>query len=208
MAKARPALGAWRAALPLILNGQAMQNDCDRFFALTGGPGSGKTTLIEALRANGFATATEAGRGIIRDQMAVGGPALPWQDRALFAELMLSWELRSWRAAHAEPGPVFFDRGVPETMGYLRLCGLPVPDHVTGAARKFRYARRVFVAPPWPEIFIQDEERKQTFDEAERTFRSVTGVYAEFGYDLLPLPLAPVQERLRFIIDQAGLPQT
>jgi predicted ATPase len=182
-----------------------MQNDSDRFFVLTGGPGSGKTTLIEALRAEGFATAPEAGRGIIRDQTAIGGPALPWQDRALFAELMLSWELRSWHVARTEPGPVFFDRGAPDTIGYLRLCGLPVPDHVASAVRKFRYARRVFVAPPWPQIFTQDEERKQTLDEAERTFRSVTGVYAELGYELVPLPLAPVEERVRFVIAQAGL---
>ncbi|AZO13901.1 ATPase [Mesorhizobium sp. M2A.F.Ca.ET.043.05.1.1] len=182
-----------------------MQNDSDRFFVLTGGPGSGKTTLIEALQAKGFATAPEAGRGIIRDQMAIGGPALPWQDRGLFAELMLSWELRSWHAAPAEAGPVFFDRGVADTIGYLRLCGLPVPDHVTSAAEKFRYARRVFVAPPWPEIFSQDEERKQTLDEAERTYRSVTGVYAELGYELVPLPLASVEERVRFVIDRADL---
>ena len=182
-----------------------MQNDWDRFFVLTGGPGSGKTSLIEALQAKGFATAPEAGRGIIRDQMAIGGPALPWRDRALFAELMLSWELRSWQTARAEPGPVFFDRGAPDTIGYLRLCGLPVPDHVATAAEKFRYARRVFVAPPWPEIFTQDEERQQTLDEAERTFRSVTSVYAELGYELVPLPLAPVEERAHFIIDQTGL---
>jgi predicted ATPase len=193
--------------VPLILHGQAMQNDSNRFFVLTGGPGSGKTTLIEALRTQGFATAPEAGRGIIRDQMAIGGPALPWQDHALFAELMLSWELRSWHAAHAEPGPVFFDRGAPDTIGYLRLCGRPVPDHITSAAEKFRYARQVFVAPPWPEIFTQDEERKQTLDEAERTFRSVTGVYAELDYELVPLPLAPVEERLRFVLDQVGLNQ-
>ena len=183
-----------------------MQNVCDRFFVLTGGPGSGKTTLIEALQAKGFATAPEAGRGIIRDQMAIGGPALPWQDRALFAELMLSWELRSWHAAHAEPGgPAFFDRGAPDTIGYLRLCGLPVPDHIKRAAEKFRYARRVFAAQPWPEIFTQDEERKQTLDEAERTFRSVTGVYTELGYELVLLPLASVEERVRFVIDRAGL---
>ncbi|RUU50853.1 ATPase, partial [Mesorhizobium sp. M2C.T.Ca.TU.009.01.2.1] len=107
--------------------------------------------------------------------------------------------------ARTEPGPVFFDRGAPDTIGYLRLCGLPVPDHVTSAAEKFRYARRVFVAPPWPQIFTQDEERKQTLDEAERTFRSVTGVYAELGYELVPLPLAPVEERVRFVIAQTGL---
>jgi predicted ATPase len=185
-----------------------MQDDPDRFFVLTGGPGSGKTTLIEALRADGFATAPEAGRGIIRDQMTIGGPALPWQDRALFAELMLSWELRSWRAAHAEPGPVFFDRGVPDTIGYLRLCGLPVPDYIASAARKFRYARRVFIAPPWPEIFTQDEERRQSLDEAERTFRSVTAVYAGLGYELVPLPLSSVEERVRFVVDRTGLRQT
>ncbi|WP_192245549.1 AAA family ATPase [Mesorhizobium silamurunense] len=177
-----------------------MQNDSDRFFVLTGGPGSGKTTLIEALKAMGFATAPEAGR-VIRDQMAIGGPALPWQDQALFAELMLSWELRSWRAAHAKPGPVFFDRGVPDVIGYLRLCSLPVPDRIKNAAAKFRYARRVFIAPPWPKIFTQDEERKQTLDEAERTFQSVAEAYAELGYNLVPLPLTSVEERVRFVLD-------
>lgn len=126
-----------------------MQNDSDRFFVLTGGPGSGKTILIEALRQAGFATSVEAGRGIIRDQSAIGGTALPWSDRALFAELMLSWEMRSYRAAAELAGPVFFDRGVPDTIGYLRLCGLPAPDHLTSAAMEFRYARRVFIAPPW-----------------------------------------------------------
>jgi predicted ATPase len=45
----------------------------DRFFVITGGPGSGKTTLIEALASRGLARSTEAGRAIIRDQASVGG---------------------------------------------------------------------------------------------------------------------------------------
>jgi predicted ATPase len=183
-----------------------MQNDSDRFFVLTGGPGSGKTTLIEALRRAGFATSVEAGRGIIRDQSDIGGPALPWRDRALFAELMLSWEMRSYQVAREQTGrPVFFDRGVPDTLGYLRLSGLPVPQHVSSAAERFRYNPRVFVAPPWPEIFAQDEERKQTLEEAERTYHMLVGVYTELGYELIPLPLAPVEERLRFVLAETGL---
>lgn len=182
-----------------------MQNDSDRFFVLTGGPGSGKTTLIAALRRAGFATSVEAGRGIIRDQSSIGGSALPWSDRALFAELMLSWEMRSYRNAIEQRGPIFFDRGVPDTLGYLRLNGLPVAGHVSTAVKRFRYNPRVFIAPPWPEIFTQDQERKQTSDEAERTYHALAGVYTELGYELAPLPLAPVETRLRFVLAEAGL---
>ncbi len=182
-----------------------MQTDSDRFFVLTGGPGSGKTTLIEALRSAGFAISVEAGRGIIRDQSAIGGPALPWHDPALFAELMLSWELRSYQSALDHKGPVFFDRGVPDTLGYLELGGLPVPGHAKVAADRFRYNPRVFIAPPWPDIFAQDEERKQTLEEAERTYHALAGVYTELGYELVPLPLAPIGKRLEFVLAETGL---
>lgn len=55
------------------------------FHIITGGPGSGKSTLIDALAAQGFHHMPEAGRAIIRDQVAIGGTALPWADRIAFA---------------------------------------------------------------------------------------------------------------------------
>ena len=67
----------------------------ERYVVVTGGPGSGKSTLIDALERDGHARSVEAGRAIIRDQVAIGGPALPWNDPELFAELMLCWEMRS-----------------------------------------------------------------------------------------------------------------
>jgi predicted ATPase len=174
-------------------------SNIDRMFIITGGPGSGKTTLIEALAAHGFSHMPEAGRSIIQDQMAIGGTALPWSDRAAFAELMLSWEMRSYRLAQGIPGPVIFDRGIPDVVGYLNLSGLPVPLHIKEAARKFRYHRRVFIAPPWPAIFAQDAERKQSIEEADATYRAMVEVYSGLGYELLPLPLATVEERVQFV---------
>jgi predicted ATPase len=109
--------------------------DTDRFFILTGGPGSGKTTLIAALGEAGYPHSSEAGRGVIRDQVAIGGRALPWCDPAAFAEFMLCWEMRSYHLARAQAGPFFFDRGVPDVAGYLRLLGLPVPAYVEKASR-------------------------------------------------------------------------
>jgi predicted ATPase len=175
-------------------------NPHDNFFVITGGPGSGKSTLLDALAAHGIAHMPEAGRAIIQDQVAIGGTALPWKDRAAFAELMLAWELRSFRAACDIEKPVFFDRGVPDVIGYLNLCGLPVPEHVRRAADLYRYHRQVLVAPFWPEIFVQDQERKQTRDEARATCEAVSTAYERLGYELIVLPFAPVEERIRFVL--------
>lgn len=175
--------------------------DHTRFFVLTGGPGSGKTTLIEALARAGYARSDEAGRGVIQDQVAIGGSALPWSDPGAFAEQMLGWEMRSYRLAKAEPGIVFFDRGLPDIPGYLRLLGLAVPAHIRSAAERFRYNPRVFIAPPWPEIFRQDSERRQDFREAVRTHDAMVATYAEHGYALVTLPCVPVEARLRFVLE-------
>ncbi|HEY4548597.1 MAG TPA: AAA family ATPase [Pedomonas sp.] len=171
----------------------------DHLFVITGGPGSGKSSLVNALANVGFSHMPEAGRAIIQDQVAIGGSALPWGDRAAFAELMLAWELRSHREARALPGPVVLDRGVPDVIGYLTLCRLPVPPHVQRAAEVFRYNRTVFIAPHWSEIFAQDAERKQSPEEAEATYQAMASVYASLGYTLVTLPLASVPERVAFV---------
>ncbi len=177
-----------------------MTDATTRFIVISGGPGSGKSTLIDALEQRGFARTMEAGRAIIQDQVAIGGPALPWDDRTLFAELMLSWEMRSYRLAQRHSGPVFFDRGVPDVIGYLSLCGLPVPSHMEAAAQQIRYNKTVFLAPPWPEIFGQDAERKQDFEEAVRTFTAMETTYRRFGFEIALLPKVSVEERVEFIL--------
>ncbi|MFF5247186.1 AAA family ATPase [Streptosporangium sp. NPDC000095] len=96
---------------------------------------------------------------------------------------------------------VFFDRGIPDIIGYLLLEGRPVPAHLHTAARTFRYHPRVFIAPPWPEIYRQDAERKQSLAEAERTHESMVTTYTEYGYELVRLPRVPVKERARYVTD-------
>lgn len=54
------------------------------FHVITGCLGSGKTTLIDMLAAQGFHDMPEAGRAIIRYQVAIGGTALLWADRAAY----------------------------------------------------------------------------------------------------------------------------
>ncbi|WFE99659.1 AAA family ATPase [Micromonospora sp. WMMD964] len=171
----------------------------DRYVVITGGPGSGKTTLLDSLRRAGHACVEEAGRQIIQDQLSIGGRARHGADSRLYAEITLSWEIRSHRQAGRHTGPVFFDRGIPDLVGYHLLLGWPVPDHVFAAARQFRYHRRVFIAPPWPEIYANDNERHQDFTEAVRTHDAMVAAYTQLGYELTALPLSDVSSRHAFV---------
>ncbi|MGO4741378.1 AAA family ATPase [Bosea sp. 2KB_26] len=176
------------------------------FFVITGGPGSGKSTLLDRLEKNGVPRSAEAGRGIIQDQLAIGGSALPWMDRELFAELMLSWEMRSHRQATQQHaiGRMLFDRGLPDIIGYLQVEGLSVPDHVRQASERLRYNTCVFIAPPWPEIYRQDAERKQDLDTAHRTYEAMIAVYTALGYDLVELPRTSIEDRAEFVRSLIG----
>jgi predicted ATPase len=178
--------------------------DTDRLFVLTGGPGSGKTTLIEALAAAGVATSPEVGRAVIREQLATGGDALPWADQQAFAELMVVRDIAAREVALASGAITVLDRGVPDVAGFLRVSGLPVPSHIDEAARTCRYNQRVFIAPFWPEIFTGDAERKQSPDVAEATFAIMVETYRDYGYDLVELPRATVAERAAFVIERIG----
>jgi len=161
--------------------------------------------MIEGLRQRGFRSAPEAGRAVIQDQAAIEGRALPWSDRLLFAELMLAWDIRSYHLAEEHQSPVFFDRGIPDVLGYLRLSNLPVPEHMNKAAALFPYSRTVFIAPPWKEIFRQDHERKQDFDQAIRTYDALAATYKALDYKLVEIPRIPVEQRARFILDHLGI---
>jgi len=174
----------------------------DHFFVVTGGPGAGKTSLIEELARRGLHTVPESGRAIIREETRSGGNALPWADRTAYAERMLERDLRAYRAAEALAGPVIFDRGIPDILGYLTLCRLPVPPHLATAARTLRYNRRVFLAPYWDAIFTQDAERKQSRSEAEATCAVMIEVYTGLGYDVVALPRTDIARRADFVVAQ------
>lgn len=171
----------------------------DRLHVITGGPGSGKSTLIDALAATGVATSPEVGRAVVREQLAHGGTALPWGDEPAFAEEMIGREIAAHAAALASGAVTVMDRGVPDVAGFLRVSGLAVPAHIDAAARTVRYNRRVFIAPFWAEIYAHDPERRQSPALAEATHAVMVATYRDYGYTLVELPRTSVAERVAFV---------
>ncbi|QJB32637.1 AAA family ATPase [Chitinophaga oryzae] len=169
-------------------------------YVFTGGPGAGKTSVIAALAAKGFSVVPESGRQIIQEQVASGGEALPWANKTLFRDRMLTAALHDFKQQAPGGQPVFFDRGIPDLIGYSRLENLPVPAVLEAYAAAMRYHPRVFIFPPWEEIYRGDTERKQDYATAVATYEAMQRAYTGNGYTLMTVPPASVADRVAFIL--------
>ena len=171
---------------------------------ITGCSGGGKSTLLAELGRRGYRVFSEAGRQIVREQDWIGGDVLPWTAPEKFGELLLSRAMHQLISAASEPGLAFFDRSVVEPLSGLGRMGLPVPDHFVRAGELCRYDKTVFVAPPWPEIYRQDAERRHGLEEALKDFQPLLATYRRLGYRLVELPKVDVGVRADFVLEQLG----
>lgn len=167
-----------------------------RHAVLTGAPGAGKTTLLGAAAAAGYRTSPEVARTLLQ---APGGMELRASDPLGFAEAMAQAHIREFELHADGAGPVIFDRGLPDVVGFLDVSGLAVPKAVDAACRSLRYAGPVLRAPAWADIYAQDAERIQTLDEAVASDEAVTAAWQSYGYSVTDLPLIGVAERLAFL---------
>lgn len=170
------------------------------FFVFTGGPGVGKTSLIRHLQAMGETVVYETHRGVIAEQAAAGSRALPWDDFAAYCELCVRRDVAKFDALAAETRRVFFDRSLLD--GFAPRWTAP-PD-LAAAPWERRYNRRVFVFPPWREIYETDAERRQDWTEAEATFPRILDVVARFDYQPVIVPPGTLAERAAFVLANAS----
>lgn len=179
------------------------------FYVITGGPGSGKTTVVAELARRGNLCIPEDARAVIQEQVASSGQALPWADASRFADLLLEQSIATYREQaliwNAQPAkypqsPVYFDRGIGDAFTCADLLGHTLPLALCEHAKHYRYRDPVFLAPWWPEIYITDTERRQSREEAERTEHAIVTTYTELGYRILRLPLTNPAERADFIL--------
>lgn len=169
-------------------------------YIISGGPGSGKSTLTEGLKAKGYSCSAEVSRRMIIQEVAMGSDCLPWKDINCFSSKVLKEMSSEW---HSVPNDklTFFDRGIPDIIAYLKLAKLTVPDEFTEALASHPYEKKVFILPPWQDIYVNDAERWQDFKEAEATGQMIQETYAAFGFEIIEVPKITVKSRITFILN-------
>jgi len=174
-----------------------------KLFVITGGPGVGKTTLLKALENKGFITVPEDARQVIKNQIEANGEALPWKNKTLYAELMFKASLKTYQKVIDKSSKklVFFDRGMLDAICYMRMENIPVSEEWNTLANTHRYYQKVFILPPWEDIYETDSERKQTWEEALYTFDNMKETYRHYGYKVIEVPKTSVKQRYEFILN-------
>ena len=170
----------------------------ERFVVISGCSGGGKSTLLSELVRRGRAVVNEPGRRIVKQELENDGAALPWIDGVAFARRAIDMALADRAAANRHAGWVFFDRGLIDAATALQhLTGEPA---LTELGQRHRYHRRVFLAPPWREIYLTDPERRHGFDDAVAEYGRLSEAYGSLGYDVVPLPKAGVAARADLVM--------
>ena len=176
----------------------------NRRFVVTGGPGGGKSTLLDAVAERGYRIAPEAARRLIKERLSSGLPPRP--DPVSFARAILNSDIEQYRAATDHDGITFFDRGVLDALYMLDLESGLWRDEIARLVQTFPYNDTVFLLPPWEAIYAMDSERDQTFEESVAVFEGMKRWYARWGYQTVEVPRAGVAARASFILEAIGHP--
>jgi len=168
-------------------------------YVITGGPGFGKSVLIEKLHDLGCQVGGEIARQIIEQQLAEGGDLLPWKDVAGFERRVMVERISYLNSVDIQ-NVAFSDRGLPDQAAFSLYKGKEISQQLKAALGENRYAKKVFLTPPWHQIYRNDQIRTETFEEAESIHRFIAEAYLKYGYELIDLPFDSPDKRIEFIL--------
>ena len=172
---------------------------------ITGGPGTGKTTLIKHLESLGYACIEEISRQITLEAQKKGIDQLFLNDPLLFSEKLLQGRIDQFNdVGPTDHDQVFFDRGIPDVVAYMDYIDASYPEHFLKACQSHIYDQ-VFILAPWQEIYVSDNERYENFDQALIIHKYLMHTYSKFGYELIDVPFGSVGSRTDFILNATNL---
>lgn len=175
--------------------------DKTRCHVISGCSGGGKSTLLNVLADRGWTVVAEAGRQIVQSELASKGNALPWLDKVKFVEFSANLGLKQIEFALRKSNnlPIITDRCIVDVISYLNYCDIDTTVFLKSLLIENVYAPVVLITPPWRELFSQNEERPKDFDEAVREYEHLCKSYIKLGYELLEIPIGPIEQRADFV---------
>ncbi|MFL1895459.1 AAA family ATPase [Aquimarina sp. 2-A2] len=169
---------------------------------ITGGPSTGKTTVIDYLDSIGEVCLHEISRAVTLKAQEEGITQLFLENPTLFSQRLLDGRIKQFHeATDIKHSRIFLDRGIPDVIAYMNYSNTNNPDNFLEACATHRYDY-VFLLPPWKEIHVTDNERYEDFEQAQKIHECLEKTYTELGYACIEVPFGTIEERSTFILEQ------
>ena len=170
----------------------------NHWYVITGGPSTGKTTLLAELARRGYRTVQEAARTVIDDALARGiTPQELRRDEKRFQEDVAA--MKATTEASLDPQMVtFFDRGMHDTLAYMRYYSFDISESIEQLMNA--RCRAVFLLDPLPQ-YESDYARTEDEQFIAAIQQLLHDAYAEYDMTPIHIPAVSVDERINLILD-------
>ena len=174
------------------------KSEVPNWYVITGGPSSGKTTILDELTRLGFTTFPDAARVLIDKEIKKGKSIKEIRkNEADFQRRVLKIKIEAEKKAPKDK-VIFFDRGIPCSIAYYQTCGLD-PKEILKACPENRYKKVFFLEQlPVKKDYARTEDEKAIKDLNMILQKS----YQDLGYKLINIPVAPKEVRVRKILEE------
>lgn len=183
-----------------------------RKIVITGGPSTGKTSVVINLEKKGYTCVHELIRSMTSKEKNGGNsgtlvtnPIVYVKDPKKFNQQLLEGRIAQYKnIPSSEMNVIFFDRGIPDVHAYMDCFGQNYDAEFERPCYDYRYDQ-VLLMPPWLEIHEVDNERLESFEESARIYQCLKKAYTDFGYSVTLIPKGSIEERTTFILDLLNL---
>ena len=167
---------------------------------ITGGPGGGKTTIINSLKGMGYYCYDEISRELILKFKKKYNKNIFFENPLEFSNIL--WEKREEQYKNSmtqkEYDKVFFDRGLLDVTSYLEFIG----------KRNLNLERKVinfmydiiFLVKPTKKFYKKDFSRYEDFSQSIKIHNILERNYKNH-FKTINVPFEKLKDRLNFIVD-------
>lgn len=167
---------------------------------VTGGPGTGKSSIIDELIKRGFTCFNEFSRQVTLEAQKKGIEQLFLTDPFSFSKRIIEGRQKQYeQAEYSNQELVFLDRGVHDVLAYMDFKGDVYPKYFNDICKSCAYDF-VFILKPWESIYTSDNERYENFEQATLIHDHLLRTYKRYFYDLLDVPFDTVENRANHIL--------
>jgi predicted ATPase len=168
------------------------------WYVITGGPSSGKSTVVKALKDMGYKTTLEAARHYI-DLQRINGRSTDEirANQHQFQHKILNLQIELEKRLDPKE-EIFFDRGLPDEVAYYKHFHLELDRKLLDYLKTTSY-KKIFIM----DLLNLDADYARTEDqEAQVALHNlIIDVYEKRGEPIVFVPVLPVKERVKFILD-------